>query len=78
MEDNEKREPEHLFRVQYGCSHGEYIAADFMTVTMDGVTQLHIRTGEHGLEVAAVILPSAGLSVVRVDTLINEEGMTRS
>lgn len=73
----DSQEPEYMFRVRLGCGHAEYIAADYMAVSMDGVIRLDIKIAEHNSATVAVIFPSEGLSVVRVDTLITMEGLTQ-
>lgn len=80
MDDNDETtpaapEPEHIFQV---VKHGRvyYVAADVLAVMPTGVIMLANRTGPFGTtEPVAVIAPCADTSVVRVDALLNQEGM---
>lgn len=66
--------PEHTFRVELDPTDIRFVEADHMTVNDHGVVQLYIM-GEIISEPVAAFFPMAGLSVVRVDTMITKEGL---
>lgn len=69
----ETAEPAHVFYVQLGCGDGQYIAADYMAVsTHTGIIQL---LNDDSMQPVAVIVPHPGLSVIRVDSMITQEGL---
>ena len=66
-------EAQHLFRVQHGCGNEEFISANYMAVDpASGILQFW---NTDSLRAVAAFLPLPGLSVVRVDALVNHDNV---
>lgn len=72
---DQTQERGHTFRVQMGCGDEEFIDADYMAVSGHGIVQL---LNEGSSQPVAMIFAHPGMSVVRLDALLNHEELNRS